>query len=485
MAGGMVAQQLTPDLVVLEAHRACRPYALRKQKDAFIEVNSKLPRDCATMYLQWQGEWRLRPLNGIASAPLLHDDGTIHHAEGYDTETGVWCEAVPDLTGLLKERPTESDAKAALLLLRDTFKTFCFADAETVRDVGSGIEVVDTRKNPGKDESGFLVALLTAVCRPSLDLAPGVLLRGAQMSGAGTGKGLLSRCMCLIANGREPHAVTTGGDAVELEKRIVAELLAASPTLFLDNMNGVSFKSATLASAITERPARVRELGKSRNLPINSAALVILTGNALSMSEDLVRRFIDIILDARTEDPEARAFVGDIRAEIKCRRAELLAACLTIWRWGRQASHLKPGRALGSFGRWSMWCRDPLLALGCTDPAERVSEAKQRDPRRQVIGDLFVAWWQHHDTTPIAARDLHDSVRQLADPQGRGRQYLSAALDKLASTRAAGFALTRQAPAGKWGCATYKLEDHGGAEVLRRQQEGETPPPPTTAEGWI
>jgi hypothetical protein len=62
-------------------------------------------------------------------------------------------------------------------------------------------------------------------CRPSLHLAPGVLLRGAAMSGAGAGKGLLARCVCLIAFGRKPHAVTAGANADELEKRISSELM--------------------------------------------------------------------------------------------------------------------------------------------------------------------------------------------------------------------------------------------------------------------
>ena len=136
----------------------------------------------------------------------------------------MWCENVPDLTALVPERPTKADATSALRLIRETFKTFCFADAETVDDAVAGVPVVDTSKPPGRDESAFLVALLTAVCRPSLHLAPGVLLRAAPMSGAGAGKGLLARCICIIAFGREPHAVTSGATAEELEKRIAAEL---------------------------------------------------------------------------------------------------------------------------------------------------------------------------------------------------------------------------------------------------------------------
>ena len=204
----------------------------------------------------------------------------------------------------------------------------------------------------------------------------------------------------------------------------------------------------------------------------------MLTGNGLSVSEDLARRFLAIELDARTEDPEARAFRGDIRADVKARRTELLAACLTIWRWGRQTADLKPGRPLGSFNTWCAWVRDPLLALGCADPAERVAEAKQRDGRRQAIADLFVAWWQHHAGAVITGKELHDDVRLIADPQGRGRQFLASFLDRQTNARAAGFVLTRQSPPGKWGTATYSLQDVGGAAALAGQHSGTASPAP-------
>jgi hypothetical protein len=61
-----------------------------------------------------------------------------------------------------------------------------------------------------------------------------------------------------------------------------------------------------------------------------------------------------------------------IRAEVTERRTELLAALLTIWRWGRITQGIVPGRTLGSFEQWGRWVRDPLLALGCKDPADRV-----------------------------------------------------------------------------------------------------------------
>ena len=287
------------------------------------------------------------------------------------------------------------------------------------------LNVVDLSKPPGRDESAFLVALMTAVCRPSLHLAPGVLLRAAAMSGAGSGKGLLARCICIIAFGREPHAVTAGGGAEELEKRIASELIQGGPVLFLDNLNNMAVRSDLLASAITERPARVRILGKSLMLPLNASAFVILNGNGLTVSETSRGASSTIKFDPRTEDPEARPFKSDIRTKVLGRRKELLAALLTIWRWGRIDTGIKAGRPLGSFEQWSKWVRDPLLALGCQDPAERVSEAKLRDGLRQETAELFAVWWKEHRDQPIAASKLHDDVRETADPLNQGRQYLS------------------------------------------------------------
>lgn len=466
--GGTVAQIMTPELLILFAHSVCRPYVLKAKSDGTIEEkNARLPRSFAVMYLEWRGAWNLPPLNGIASAPMLTDSGAVHSTEGYDAETGMWRENVPALSGLIPESPTNSDAAAALQLIRESFKTFCFADAETRFDPTSGCEVVDIDKPPGRDESGFLAALLTAVCRPSLRLAPGVLLRAAPMSGAGAGKGLLARCISIVAFGREPHAVTGGTVSEELEKRLAAELMEGSPVLFLDNLNNRAFKSDLLASAITERPARVRVLGKSQMVPLNATSFVVLTGNGLSVCEDLARRFISVTFDPRTEDPEARRFTNDIRVDVIRRRTEYLVAVLTIWRWGRQRNNLNPGRALGSFEHWCSWVRDPLLALGCHDPAERVSEAKERDNRRQTIAEFFSLWWDRHGDRATAIRDLDDGVCHIIDPQGRGRQYLSSQLEKLTGTRMAGFVLSRQPAAGKWGAATYALTKTGGAQEHR------------------
>jgi hypothetical protein len=452
--GGAVAHVMTPAALVMAAHEVSRPYLVKG--DGIEEVDAPLPHQIAVMYQDWR-DWGLPPLNGITSAPLLNDDGSIRTAQGYDAASGMWCENMPDVAGIVPLKPNKDAAAKALLLIRNTFRTFCFADA-VMKSEGGGVMAVDTEKPPGMDESSFLAALLTAPCRPSLWLAPGALFGAAPMSGAGVGKGLIVRCICAVAFGRQPFAVTAGGSPEEQEKRIAAALIAGGPSLFLDNFNSVTLRSAALASALTERPAQVREFGKLEFITLNALAFVALTGNGLVLAEDLVRRFISTEFDARMEDPEQRRFAVNILAEVTRRRPELLTALLTIWRYGRIADSIARGKPLGSYEPWCSSVRDPLLALGCRDPVERVSDAKLRDPTRQVVAALFDVWWARHHDQLVRVNDLQEDVKHAADPQGRGRQYLAAHLEKLAGTRLGGFVLTRQASPGKWAAATYKLQ---------------------------
>ena len=122
---------------------------------------------------------------------------------------------------------------------------------------------------------------------------------------------------------------------------------------------------------------------------------------------------------------------------------------------------------LGSFEQWCSWVRDPLVALGCRDPADRIDEVKERDGHRQSTGELFTVWWTHHAGEPVSIRDLHEEVRDVLDPQGRSRQFQSSRLEKLSGTRLAGFVLTRQASTGKWGAATYALKRTDEPEIHR------------------
>jgi len=205
------ALEVVTDTVRVLAHKICIPTKLVNSK----HVRVPLSKDIAQLYLYGlEGSW------GLTTAPILSDDGSIRTASGYDERSKLWCYNIPDI--VVPTRPTTDDARQALKSLRTFFRTFAFADAERLHDRDLAVEVVDLTKPAGLDESSFLAALQTAVCRQSLELAPGFLCDAPNFSGAGTGKGLLVKATCAIAAGFTPAAFTSGHDAQELDKRLTS-----------------------------------------------------------------------------------------------------------------------------------------------------------------------------------------------------------------------------------------------------------------------
>jgi len=190
------ALEVTTEMVRILAHEICVPVQEKKVKKGktvgVANVPVPLSNDIARLYLHGlEGRWELKPFNGITTAPILSNNGTIRTASGYDLRSGLWCYNIPDIT--VPTRPTKDDAEQALRLLRWFFRTFPFADAIRGLDRDLAVEVVDLTKPAGLDESSFLAALMTSVSRQSLELAPGFLCDAPNYSGAGTGKGLLSQ----------------------------------------------------------------------------------------------------------------------------------------------------------------------------------------------------------------------------------------------------------------------------------------------------
>jgi hypothetical protein len=439
--------------VILEAHKVCRPIEEKERGGTIIREAVTLPIAVAQLYLNLEEDWNLPVLKGLCAAPLLAADGSFNCSAGYNPASGLWCVGMD--TPLVSRHPDAENANHALRLIRATFASFPFADSVRLNtDQGS---LVDLSKDPGADESAFLMALITAVCRPSLPHTPALLIRAPQLSGSGTGKGLLVRAIAEIAFAQKPKAFTSRGDRQELTKRIETGLMQSDPMLFLDNCNAEMLASNVLAQVITENAVDARLLGQSKMIPLTTNAFIAVTGNAIRISEDLARRFLVVDLDAKCENPEQRYFQQSFETQIAATRLELLGAVLTIWRWGRQ-NRLEAGIPMGSFEQWTQWCRDPLLALGCVDPARRTADIKAEDPLRQKISEFFQAWHASHGSTPMKFCDLDRAVICLLEGNAQTRV---AKLQGLENARAGGFVLEAIKPLGRWGKKKYVVRPEG------------------------
>jgi len=111
---------------------------------------------------------------------------------------------------------------------------------------------------------------------------------------------------------------------------------------------------------------------------------------------------------------------------------------------------LPSGKALGSYETWAEWCRDPLLALGCRDPVDRIAEIKEADPRRRALVAVLDAWWEKHGDTTLKSKDLDPVVIELIDLRASrkadgslqyNRQRVARFLTAHAGTRLGGYFL--------------------------------------------
>ncbi len=443
----------TPPMILEEMERACRFVAqsVNEETGAVTTRTVGCPPSAPSVYLGRVGSWQVPNVVGIAETPIQREDGTLL-ANGW--EDGILVIAPGDWPTIPKA-PTQDDALAAIGALRELVARYDF-----VSDV---------------DESVTLAAFLTAVARPSLRSAPAF---GWSAPVRGSGKSKLADVTAILATGRPAAALAWPVLEEEAEKRVGAAVIAGDPVLLIDNIE-VPVKSQVLNSLLTQESIAVRILGKSSLQRMASRALLLLTGNNLQIAGDLTRRVLVAEIDPSVERPELRRFDFEPVHRARSRRRDLVAACLTVLRWGQSiGSQVAP---LGSFEDWSRAVRDPLIALGLPDPCQCLTRLVEDDPERSSALGLLSAI--HNTFGPgasvtasqiiqraeaIRARDpmLFEAVEMVARDRG-GRVVpirLSAYLRKHKSQVIGGLVL-RQAEDTHRKTALWRVELHRNLRV--------------------
>lgn len=339
-----------------------------------------------------QGERRkLKPLDGVITGPTIRLDGSVLAAPGYDPETRLLFDPlgadVPDIP----TAPSLEQARDALDLLLHPFNTFPFVDAAA--------------------RGAMLAAILTAAIRAVLPTAPAFAFDAPIQ---GSGKTKLAECTGAVAEGRAPDIWphTQGRDDEETRKRLFTALRTGSRVVVWDNIIG-TFDSASMAAFITADAMIDRVLGKSEAIRIPNRALLILTGNNLSLAGDLPRRVIICRIDPETDQPFARQFDLDPLAWVLEHRLEMLtAACILIRAQITHADSRAAGR-LASFELWDdlvrqtvVWADTALRPGQLGDPMDLVREAQAADPESDALFALLDALRDQFGDKEFSAKDV-------------------------------------------------------------------------------
>ena len=398
----------------------------------------------AAVHLSRAGSWTLPRIAGVVTTPTLRPDGSLLTGAGYDPATRLYHVQDPTLRLRdIPDRPTRSDAETALGRLKWLLTGFPFVS-----------EV---------DRAVALSLLITPVVRGALSVAP---LHAVKANTAGTGKSYLVDLASAITTGRPCPVVAAAANADETEKRLVGLLLAAFPIVSLDNVNG-ELGGDILCQAVERPLIRVRPLGRSDIMEIESRACIFATGNALRVKGDMVRRSLVCSLDAGMERPELRSFQSDPVAEAIADRGLYVSACLTIVRAYITAGYPDVLPPLASFEDWSGVVRSALVWLGCPDPCVSMEAAREDDPELTEMREILTLWQQTFGQEGKTVRDVAEEASsrkptQMGEPTDFAAPELRDALLRVAGDR--GNISTRRL--GKW------LMDHearivGGLRIKR------------------
>jgi hypothetical protein len=338
--------------------------------------------------------WDLPRLVGIVEAPTIRKDGSVLNTPGFDPRTGLIYAPAPNLkVPLVPSDPTPQQVQAAVTIITDPVSEFPF--------------------NSDADHANFLATQMTPVIRPLIDgPVPACMLSSPS---PGTGKSLLAEVIALTATGR-PAAMMSppsgiGGDSEEeWRKQITAKLRTSPAIIVIDNISR-TIRSASLSRVLTAVVWSDRILGLSVVVDLPNHAQWLLTGNNISVGEDLPRRVFTVRIDAQIGQPQMRGGFKypDLCAHVTKVRGNIIWGILVLTRAWLAAGRPVPEET-PTLGNYRSWCQTLGGILANAEIKGFLGNIKQSyDEMDEDAGDwirFFTWWYERHGDTPVTVREL-------------------------------------------------------------------------------
>lgn len=333
-------------------------------------------------------EWLFPILSGIIQFPTIRNDGSLLLQPGFDEESGLYADFEPEKFSDILQNPTKEDALEALNYLKEIIDEFPFKE--------------------DCDKAVALAAILTSLIRPFVKTSP---LFAITAPCPGTGKSTLADLISIITTGKPASAFKYFPDEAELTKSLVAILLSGPSVILIDNVTTL-VKSEIISQVLTQETILERILGHSKKFHISTSTIMLMTGNNLTLAEDMTRRTLYCCLDANVEKPATRQFKRDIYSFARQERYKIITAILTIHKAFRLnnipgTSNLKP---MNGFNEWSEIVRGPLVWLGEIDPLKSQATLEALDPTRSSTEAVFLAWHELFGNAKKSAQEIIETI---------------------------------------------------------------------------
>ena len=402
----------------------------------------------------------------ISTVPLFTSSGTLVKEPGYNPVAKVWYEPGGLAVQPVPQNPTDDEVKQAVTLLRDEYLGDFPFEGEA-------------------DKANALAYLVTPFIREMVNLVPMLIVDAPT---AGTGKGLLLKCIAFLALGTMPAMKPQPENESEWKKALTAILVDLPVFIVFDNMAG-TLKSDYLCSMLTSEIWSDRELGSTRTVHVPVRAITMGTANNLEVAGDIPRRLVWSRLDSKRERPDERKPEEfkhpDILAWAKERRGDLVHAVLVLVQaWIVRGK--KPGsQTMGSYEDWAHTVGGILEMAGV--PGFLSNAAKKRE---RVDGDVAewkafcAAWFEEHALGVVAVRELYALAQAkdllpwvtAAETEQGGRQKLGHALAKRIGRCFGDYRIVEAERDGRSGVRQYMLEIATGSTLVTNTPPGNAQP---------
>lgn len=341
----------------------------------------------------------LKPLKAVITAPAITADNHVITRQGYDAKTKLYLDC-SDHNIVIPEQVSIDDAKAAYFELMKPFDTFNFAD-----DLSRSVA---------------LSAVITSLLRPTLPTAPAFAFDAPKQ---GSGKTYFCECLGLLSIGSIPSMTPSiERNEEEIRKALLSMLMQGQRFIIWDNVMG-AFNSGTFASMLTMENYSGRRLGKSEHVVVPNRAMVLFTGNNITLVGELPRRVLTCRFDTGLENPTKAkrnlSAIGGLRpsAYIAKNRYKLAAAAITLVRGYLQSTANKCGGSvkekLSTFEEWDTVARQPVVWLSTmverlTDPKASIDDNMQIDPEHETLSELLMEVRHWMVAAPFTAKELYN-----------------------------------------------------------------------------
>jgi hypothetical protein len=239
---------------------------------------------------------------------------------------------------------------------------------------------------------------------------------------AGTGKGRLIEILLMPFLGQEPSTTSEVGNDDEWRKTLTALLAKVPDVVWLDNINGV-LDSGALSNMLTASRLNERILGTSTTIDVPIRCVWAMTANNMTMTKEVARRSIRVRIDAKMENPHLRHSFKHhpIKSWVNRHQNELIAACLTIIRYGLQHGS-QPTTTLGSYEQWAAVMGTIFNGCGIAGFLGNLQKLyDQADAEGVAWRGLVQNWWTTYGDTPIGASQLFGLISDDTDLPIRGK----------------------------------------------------------------